>query len=166
MAPTFREGPSSSSSVQNRVMGMTNRPIKVLLVGDAPGNSIELLLWLYKRAYQCHFAISFCDACRLISRTKFDLVLSQFQLQDRTSFSLSDWLVGSPASLFLATEVESGFLWLPILERGKRCVGAPMLRPSDFAEALEKALVATVISDPLPSTRITGFLLQNTVKQG
>jgi hypothetical protein len=145
---------------------MSNNPIVVLLVGDAPGNSLELLLWLYKRGCRCHFAASFYDACRLISRTEFDLVLSQYHLPDRTSFSLSDWLVGSRASLFLATEVESGFLWLPILARGKRCVGAPVLRPSDFAGALEKVLVAAVTFDALSSTRITGFQLQNTVQQG
>jgi hypothetical protein len=36
--------------------------------------------------------------------------------------------------------VESGCLWLPMLERGKRCVGAPVLRSSDFSEALAKVL--------------------------
>ncbi len=145
---------------------MSNRPMIVLLVGETPGNSLELLLWLYKRGCRCHFATSFYDACRLISRTEFDLVLSQYQLPDRTAFSLSDWLVGSRATLFLSTEVESGCLWLPILECGKRCIGAPVLRPSDFAEALEKVLGAAVMSGPLSSTRITGFQLQNTVRQG
>jgi CheY-like chemotaxis protein len=119
---------------------MSNRPIMVLLVGEVPGSSLQLLLWLYERGCRCHFATSYQDACSLISRTQFDLVLSQYQLPDRTAFSLVDWLTGSPATLFLSTVVESGCLWLPMLERGKRCVGAPLLRSSDFNEALSKML--------------------------
>ena len=119
---------------------MSNRPKMVLLVGEVPRSSVELLLWFYERGCQCHFATSYRDACSLISRTQFDLVLSQYRLPDRTAFSLLDWLIGSPATLFLSTVVESGCLWLPMLERGKRCVGAPLLRSNAFNEALAKML--------------------------
>ena len=119
---------------------MSNRPTMVLLVGEIPRSSVELLLWLYERGCRCHFATSYRDACSLISRTQFDLVLSQHRLPDRTAFSLLDWLIGSPATLFLSTVVESGCLWLPMLERGKRCVGAPLLRPNAFNEALARIL--------------------------
>jgi CheY-like chemotaxis protein len=119
---------------------MSNRPIMVLLVGEVPRSSLELLLWFYERGCRCHFATSYRDACRLISTTQFDLVLSQYRLPDRTAFSLLDWLIGSPATLFLSTVVESGCLWLPMLERGKRCVGAPLLRSNAFNQALAKML--------------------------
>jgi hypothetical protein len=58
-------------------------------------------------------------------------------------------LSGSPATLFLSTVVESGCLWLPMLERGKRCVGAPLVRSSDFDEALAKALGVEGRSDEI-----------------
>jgi len=119
---------------------MSNRPTMVLLVGEVPRSSAELLLWFYKRGCRCHFATSYRDACSLISRTQFDLVLSQYRLPDRTAFSLLDLLIGSPATLFLSTVVESGCLWLPMLERGKRCVGAPLLRSNAFNEALARIL--------------------------
>jgi CheY-like chemotaxis protein len=112
----------------------------ILLVGEVPRSSLELLLWFYERGCRCHFATSYRDACSLISRTQFDLVLSQYRLPDRTAFLLSDRLAGSPATLFLSTVVESGCLWLPMLERGKRCVGAPLLRSNAFNEALAKIL--------------------------
>jgi hypothetical protein len=118
---------------------MSNRPTMVLLVGEIPRSSVELLLWFYQRGCRCHFA-TYRDACSLISRTQFDLVLSQYRLPDRTAFSLLDWLIGSPATLFLSTVVESGCLWLPMLERGKRCVGAPLLRSNAFHEALKRIL--------------------------
>jgi hypothetical protein len=119
---------------------MSNGPIMVLLVGEIPRGSLELLLWLYQQGCRCHFAMSYRDACSLISRTQFDLVLSRYQLPDQTAFSLLDWPIGSPATLFLSTVVESGCLWLPILERGKRCLGAPLVRSNDFNEALARVL--------------------------
>jgi hypothetical protein len=73
-------------------------------------------------------------------------VISQYQLSDRTAFPLLDWLAGSPATLFFSARVEGGFLWLKMLERGKRCVGAPALRQNSFFEALGTELDTVVES--------------------
>jgi hypothetical protein len=108
-----------------------------------------MMNWLYKRGCQCHFAMSCQEACSLISHTQFDLVLSQYQLPDRTAFPLLDRLAGSPASLFFSTAVEDGCLWLPMLERGKRCVGAPLLRSSEFTGAVAELLGVEVSSDEM-----------------
>ena len=126
---------------------MRIRPKTVLLVGETARSSTQLMDWLYKRGCQCHFATSYREACNLISRSQFDLVLSQYQLPDRTAFPLLDWLAGSRATVFLSTAVENGCLWLPMLERGERCVGAPLLRSSDFTGALAEVLGAEVRSD-------------------
>ena len=123
------------------------RQIKVLLVGGTAKNSLGLMSWLYKRGCQCDFATSFRDACNLISHTQFDLVLSQYHLPDRTAFPLLDRLSGSAATLFFSTAVEDGCLWLPMLERGKRCVGAPLLRSSEFTGAVAEVLGVEVTSD-------------------
>jgi CheY-like chemotaxis protein len=122
------------------------KPTMVLLAGETARSSLQLMNWLYKRGCQCHFAASYQEACNLISRTQFDLVLSQYQLPDRTAFPLLDWLAGSPATLFLSTAVENGCLWLPMLERGRRCVGAPLLRSNDLTGALGKVLNTAVKS--------------------
>jgi CheY-like chemotaxis protein len=119
---------------------MSDGSITVLLVGETPRSSLALLLWLHERGCRCQFAMSYRGACSLISHTQFDLVLSQYQLPDRTALSLLDWLIGSPATLFLSTVVERGCLWLPMLERGKRCVGAPVVRSNDFKEVLARVL--------------------------
>jgi len=128
-------------------MGMRAR--MVLLIGETARSSTQLMKWLSKRGCQCYFATSFRDACNLISRTQFDLVLCQYQLPDRTAFPLLDWLSGSPATLFFSTAVENGCLWLPMLERGERCVGAPLLRSSEFTGALAKVLRVEVRSDEM-----------------
>jgi CheY-like chemotaxis protein len=126
---------------------MNNRPKMVLLVGESGKPSLSLVRWLSERDCQCRFASSFRDACRLLSEVDFDVVLSQYQLPDRTAFPLLDWLAGSPTTLFLSTPVESGTLWLPMIERGERCMGGPLLRPREFKDALAKILNSEVPSN-------------------
>jgi CheY-like chemotaxis protein len=118
-------------------------PIMVLLVGESVRRSPQLVQWLERRGCNCRFAPSYRDACNVISWTRFDLVLSQYQLPDRTAFPLLEWLAGSPATLLFSARVENGFLWLKMLERGKRCVGVPALRSSALIAALDKALTST-----------------------
>ena len=119
---------------------MEGKPIMVLVAGETAKSFLQLLVWLYERGCRCYFGTSYRDALNLVSSTQFDLVLSQYQLRDRTSFPLIDRLAGSPASLFLSTQVEDDFLWLKMLERGKHCVGAPLLRSNDLIAALAKEL--------------------------
>jgi CheY-like chemotaxis protein len=119
---------------------MNGQPTMVLLIGENARSSIALLQWLKKRGCRCQLARSYRDACDLVSSTPFDLVLSEYQLPDRTAFPLLDWLIGSSATLFFCTRVQDGSLWLKMLERGERCIGAPVLRSNEFVEALDKAI--------------------------
>ncbi len=116
------------------------KSIKVLVVGETARFFLYLLQWLDRRGCRCQFAPSYRDACDLMSRTQFDLVLSQYELRDRTAFPLLDRLVGSSATVFFCARVEDGSLWFKMLERGKRCVGAPVLRSNDLTQALSRVL--------------------------
>ena len=119
---------------------MDSGGIRVLLVGQTARSSFQLVQWLDDRGCQCHFASSCKDACVLVSETPFDLVISQFELPDRTAYPLVDRLLGSTATLFFSKPVENGCWWLPMLIRGRECVGAPGLRPGEFLETLGKTL--------------------------
>jgi CheY-like chemotaxis protein len=128
---------------------MSSKLISVLLVGEALENFPQLLRWLDSRGCRCQLAQSYGDACNLVSCTQFDLVLSQYQLPDRTAFPLLDRLIGSPATLFFSARVEDGSLWLKMLDRGNRCVGAPLLRSDELTEAL-----GTVLDAPAQSSEM------------
>jgi len=121
---------------------MSAKPLFVLLVGENVRSS--LLPWLKARGARCQFARSYRDASFLIFYTGFDLVLSEYQLPDRTAFPLLDLLEGSSATLFFGTRVEDGFLWLRMLEGGKRCIGVPLLRSHELTTALATLLNAPV----------------------
>ena len=75
-------------------------PVMVLLVGEGARNSLQRLQWLSHRGCSCQVAQSCRDACNLVSRTQFDLVLCQYQLPDRTAFRLVDGLADPPPICF------------------------------------------------------------------
>lgn len=115
--------------------------IGVLLVGESLAHFPQLARWLNERGCHCELAGSYREACSLLSRTQFDLVLSEYQLPDRTAYPLLDWLAGTPATLLFRARVENGFLWLKMVEQGERCVDAPVLRSNHFLPALEQVLI-------------------------
>jgi CheY-like chemotaxis protein len=125
---------------------MAKNSISVLLAGDDVGQSPKLLRWLQSRGCSCHFASSYRNVCQLLLHAQFDLVLCQYHLPDRTAFPLLDLLGGSSATLFFSTRVENGSLWLPMLERGERRIGTPLVLSSDLILALDKVLSDTVKS--------------------
>ena len=116
---------------------MNSTPTTVLLAGDTAARSATLRKWLCRRGCYCQFATSFQDACRLMSQREFDLVLCQYELPDRTAFPLLDWLEGSRSTLlFSAKAGRSSSRWLPVIERGKRCLDRPLLQTTDLPNAL------------------------------
>jgi CheY-like chemotaxis protein len=119
---------------------MSDGLTKVLLVGEPVQRSAALRKWLAQRACRCRFVLSFQDACRLLSQTEFDLVLCQYNLPDRTAFPLLHWLTGSHATLVFSARSRRGSRWLPVIERGNRCLGWPLLQARDLTTALEEIL--------------------------
>jgi CheY-like chemotaxis protein len=119
---------------------MHNDRIMVLPVGENICHSPRRVQWLRDRGCHCEFAPSYRNACSVLSRSEFDVVLSEYQLPDRTAYPLLDWLVGTPATLLFCARVEDGFLWLKMLERGERCLNAPVLRANDLIPALDQVL--------------------------
>jgi CheY-like chemotaxis protein len=119
---------------------MHNDRIMVLLVGENICHSPRWVQWLHDRGCHCEFASSYRDACSVLSRAEFDVVLSEYQLPDRTAYPLLDWLVGTPATLLFCARVEDGFSWLKMLVRGERCFNAPVLRANDLISALDQML--------------------------
>jgi hypothetical protein len=125
---------------------MAKKSISVLLAGDDVGHCPKLLRWLDGRRCFCQFALSYRNVCQLILRTRFDLVISQYHLPDRSAFPLLDLLAGSSATLFFSTRVENGFLWLSMLEHGERRIGTPLVRSSELVGALDRVLSETLKS--------------------
>lgn len=82
---------------------MRDGSISILLVGENLQRCPELHRWLDNQRLRCECAASYQGACSRIPRRQFGLVISEYQLPDRTAFPLLDLLAGSPATLFFFT---------------------------------------------------------------
>lgn len=76
----------------------------------------------------------------MLSEHQFGLVLNQHHSRGTSYRSLGILLSGSTTTLFYALRVEVGYWWVPILRLGEECFGAPVLRPNEFANALDEVL--------------------------
>lgn len=116
---------------------MRNGQLQVLLVGMSVAAASELRQWLERRGCHCRMAASYREACGLLRRASFDLVLSQMHLPDGSAYPLLAALQGVSTTLFFCLAVHHGCWWLPAIDRGQMCWGAPALRPREFARALD-----------------------------
>jgi hypothetical protein len=114
--------------------------IRVLLVDDRPQMFFLCQKHLERNGCECEFAECERALWEMLGQRQFDLVLSLHTNQRTSRPSLAVLLSGSPTTLFYALRVEVGYWWVPILRLGEECFGAPALRPSEFAIALEKVL--------------------------
>jgi len=126
---------------------MSRIPTTVLLASDTTTRSATLRKCSPHLDCYWQFAASFEDACRLMSQREFDLVLCQYELPDRTAFPLLDWLAGSHSTLLFSARAGRGSRWLPVIERGKRCLNRPSLQSMDLPNVLGKMLDGHAESD-------------------
>lgn len=110
---------------------------QVLLLGIGVTSASTCVGWLRLRGCEFHFATSYREACELLRRCNFNLVLSEMRLADGSAYPLLARLMGTHSTLFFRVTVYQGCWWLPGLVRGQSCWGAPALRPREFAQVLD-----------------------------
>jgi response regulator RpfG family c-di-GMP phosphodiesterase len=137
---------------------MTNTGMDVLLVGEGFYFSAQAFTdRLRRRGFRCHLAGTMQAALQFLKSHGIDLVLSQMRLPDGSGFGLIATLAGLPVTAFLCVPLEDSCLWLPAIDGGRNCWGKEMLRPADFARALEQLAqrgpAAPLVSPPVPSAR-------------
>ncbi len=114
---------------------MSTKLVRVLLVGESAKGSSSLQDRLEKRGCECHASESCLEAILLSAGHAFDLILCTGQMEGINALMAS--LLGSPTTLFRCQPVEDSCWWLPAVWRGEKCLGAPALRPAEFARALD-----------------------------
>src|SRR5580704_14952500 len=88
-----------------RATNMVNT-LKVLLIARSPMGMSFLAARLTKCACEIHFASSYQEANAFLNSQKYDLVLSEFRLQDGSAYPLADLLLGSNTTLVYSYAVE------------------------------------------------------------
>lgn len=116
---------------------MADKGMDVLMVGSRFPGALALLDRLQQRGFRCHFASSLRTATELLMANSVDVVLSDAELPDGTGFRLVNCLSGLPLSAYVCVPVEQGCFWLPAVQSGRDCWGAPAIRPEELARELD-----------------------------
>jgi hypothetical protein len=69
-------------------------------------------------------------------------VLSEMTLVDGSASQMIPLLQGRPTMLFFSYPVANGCWWIPVVQKGKECRGAPASRPAEFGEFLHELVTA------------------------
>jgi hypothetical protein len=114
---------------------MEPHPIRVLLVGENAKGFSFLRQRLENGGCRCLFASGGSEAEQVARENQLDVVLCVGRV--RGIEALVATLIGSPGSLYWSRVVDDGCLWLPAVLHGVKCLGAPAMRTSEFANALD-----------------------------
>lgn len=122
---------------------METTSLRILLVDETVSDASPLVSYVRNLGCSCAISRSVEEACALLLREKFDLVLTKFELAGGSCHELSTLLLGRQTCLFYSYTVEGGCWWIPRVRLGQDCRGAAALLPSEFASLL-KELIANV----------------------
>jgi hypothetical protein len=117
---------------------MSQEAVRVLLLRECARGSSHLLWHLGQRGCHCCFAASAEEAVALFQQYKFHLIFSASPVHQATR--MVSLLGRSNCSVLCAYSVERGCWWLPLMNGGQKCFGAPALLPSQFAGVLDQKL--------------------------
>jgi hypothetical protein len=123
--------------------------LNVLLVGKSASQYSLLEQRLTSWGGKCQFAVSHGEVRGLLVQKTIGLVISEMKLVDGSALRMMPLVKGSPTSLFSFHATANGCLWIPIVEKGRICLGEPALQPREFTGFLRQALAEGHAPPPL-----------------
>ncbi len=114
--------------------------MKALLAESGASGMLQLRVLLERKGYECHMAGSLREVRAELSNQTFDLFVSPTHLHDGGACQTIPLLVGSSCTAFFALSVDEGCLWIPVVDRGRECLGSATLHPQEFRKVLEGIL--------------------------
>jgi hypothetical protein len=136
---------------------MVLNPRKVLILRPG-GRETPLSFFLRERHCTCLYAESSQEAEQLLREEAPALLLAESHSCGIAPQKLVELLlkVGT-ADAYCAHGVETGCWWLPMVVKGRACLGSPALRPSQFARVLDELIGPNSEEDAVASHRQPQF---------
>lgn len=114
--------------------------LKILLVGQHANSFSDTAQQLTAWGADCKLATSYVEACSLLSKNVFDVVMAEMNLGDGSARRLAPLLRGSRAALFCAYPIEDSCLWIPIVAQGVLLQRRVALSSGEFSRMLHDYL--------------------------
>lgn len=118
---------------------MEQSGVNVLLIGESERSCWQLAKRVEERGCRWWFASTISDVRSLLDERPFHLVLSTRPVTQGSA--IMELLHGSPCNVFYSYPIEDSCLWLQAAHDGRACLKAPVLRPSEFARALDEMVM-------------------------
>ena len=112
----------------------------VLLIGRSVSWGVVALKYLAKFDGKLSFASPENVTARLVSSSKFKLILLDASVTAEQRRGITSEFAGTDVDVYYSFPVENGCWWLPAMRSGQDCQGAPAFRRAEFARELEKIL--------------------------
>ena len=128
--------------------------MNVLLVGKSANEYSLLEQQLSSWGGKCRFATWHQEVREALRRETIGLVISELRLVDGSALRIMPLVEGSAASLYSFQPTSNGCLWLPMVEKGKVCWGAPVLQPGEFARLVRRTLSEARVAPVVEPERI------------
>jgi hypothetical protein len=125
--------------------------VRVLLFGTRAMAFSVVRRRLEQRGCQCWFAISLEEGVALCEKLDFHLILCTGPVSQATS--LAKRLTNTDCTAYCSYPVQDMSVWLPLLDHGRDCFGAPVLRPGQFLNELD-GLITSIESDQVAAAAI------------
>lgn len=116
---------------------MASKQVRVLGIHNKGAGFGSLFQYLGDRGCTCEIAASYSEGIQFFRKQPFDLVLCSGEPGIETLLASVE---GSSASVYCAHLVEAGCWWFPVIQQGRKCLGEPALRSSEFADVLSRML--------------------------
>jgi hypothetical protein len=113
--------------------------VRVLLVGESEAGFSSVKDHLRGFNCYCEFARWWSSRAGGAPHGSFDLILYSVDVKGFQATAAT--VLHSSGSVFRCLPVEDGCWWVPTVVLGKPSVGAPALRPNEFAQALDKLIL-------------------------
>lgn len=117
---------------------MGGRRRKALLAENRASAMPDLRSLLEQMGFECRIVRSIGEVRMELANDSFDLFASSVQLEGGSAYQTIQLLAGSSCTAFFALPVQRGCFWIPVVDRGKECLGEPALRPGEFREAIKR----------------------------
>jgi hypothetical protein len=112
----------------------------ILLVGRNGSWGTKVLKSLEKFGAELSFAAPQTVTAEHVRKGAYLIILLDSTVSSEQRRQLASELAGSSISIFYSFPVENGCWWLPTLQNGQDCHGAPAFRRNEFPNELERIL--------------------------
>jgi len=120
---------------------MSTTAVSILTVGNPGLVPAGILARLSAHGWHCRRARTLREGLSVLRETRFDVVLAAESVSDGSGYEFTRPITETCGTLFVGIPLSEGYLWLPVVEGGRKVLGQQALNSTMLEPEME--MVAT-----------------------